>query len=353
MSVTVLHATEPVLVTPGTATWTHEATATGTKTVFTLDGNTVLNWDQLNLASGSEMEFNFVSGKTVVNFLGGTTTHLIDGSVTSNGIVAFFSPTASLQVNGSIIAKGVTLATLNTDPDAFASGNFEMTGTAGTNNLKVNGQVEATDGDVLLGGQRIRIGATAKIQASQDALYAGGRTISVSSTGDSRLEDTSGIGFILHNGETNASRIEVVAGEEITNHGALNPTKGRIFLTVGTDGKITNESTGVIVGEKVLSGTYDSKGVILVPDEGDAVPAVSESTLTIPKLSRPDGAKVTTKPSTLTYSIPMSASSDAGRDAGHIERNDRRVAKNDSSKSLFQRSSFFGMRGGSDRIVKR
>ncbi|MBC7980663.1 MAG: hypothetical protein H7Y36_08895 [Armatimonadetes bacterium] len=349
-----LHAKDPVLTTPGTATWTTETTATGTRTVFTLSKNTVFDWEQLNLKSGSELVFNFTDGKTVVNFLGGTGTHVIDGAVTSNGIVAFFSPSADLEVNGSIIAKGVTLSTLKSDAADFSDGNgYKMTGPGGFNYLTVNGRVEATDGDVVLGGERVIVGDTARIKSSQDVLIGGGRDISVAGSGERRLKEESGFGFVLHLGETRASRIEVAAGREISNQGSLNSGNGRIFLEVGEGGLITNESSGVIVGNAVFNGEYDSDGVILVPDEGDAVPAVNEATLTIPKLTRPDGTKVSTAPQTIRYSVPMSASGDAGRDSSHSERADKRVAQNSSSKSLLQRSSFFGMRGGNTAVAKR
>ena len=374
----VLHAQDPVLATPGTASWTSQSTATGTRTVFTLTANTVLNWDQLNLASGSEMVFDFAGGNTVVNFLNGTSTHFINGSVTSNGIVAFFSPKAGLEVNGSIIAKGVTLATLNADASAFSDGNYEMTGLAGFKTLRINGHVEATGGDVVLGGERVVVGAGARIKASQDALIAAGRNVTVSATGDRRIKETSGRGYVLHMGETGASRIEVAAGKEVSNQGTLNAGNGRIFLAVGKDGLITNESSGIIVGDLGLDGAFDSEGKVLVPDEGDAVPAVNESVLTIPSLRRPDGTAVgvsapesadtatpgqdgsnastsaSTAPRTITYSVPMSASGDAQRDAvARASVQDKRVAANGGSKSLLQRSSFFGLRGGDSLIAKR
>jgi hypothetical protein len=362
-------AKNPVLGTPGTASWTSQTTATGTKTVFTLTDNTVLKWDKLNLKQGSELVFDFNGGETVVNFLGGTGTHRIDGAVTSNGNVAFFSPSADLEVNGSIIAKGVTLATLDADATAFTSGNgFEMSGLEGFNYLTINGHVEATDGDVLLGGERISVGDTAKIQASRDVLIGAGRNVSVAPSGEKRLTEKSGRGFVLHTGETRASRIEVVAGEEIYNHGTLDPGKGKIFLTVGEGGLITNESSGIIVGETEFDGTYDPDGEILGPIEGDTVPSISEGTLTIPILSRPNGTKVEVKgpaipdnstgqsrsstPRTLSYSVPMSASGDAQRDAHKIRRSDQTVAQT-NARSLMQRSSFFGLRGGSSTTAKR
>jgi hypothetical protein len=352
----ILQAQEPVLSTPGTATWTTEATATGTRTVFNMTNNTVLDWQRLNLKSGSEMVFNFTGGKTVVNFLGGTKTHRIDGAVTSNGIVAFFSPTADLEVNGSIIAKGVTLATLKADAADFSDENgFEMSGNGGFNYLTIKGRVEATDGDVVLGGERVIVGDAAKIQASRDVLIGGGREISVAASGDRRLKEKGGFGYVLHLGETRASRIEIAAGREITNQGTLNTGKGRIFLAVGKGGSITNESSGVIIGDLDFEGDFKNTGAVLVPDtDGDAAPAVNEGTLTIPKLTRPDGTKVNSGPQTIKYTVPMSATGDARRDASHSKRVDvQQMAQNDTTRSLLQRSSFFGMRGGNATVAKR
>lgn len=358
----ILHAKDPVLTTPGTATWTTEATTTGTRTVFNLTKDTVLDWEQLNLASGSEMVFNFTSGKTVVNFLGGTGTHVIDGAVTSNGIVAFFSPTADLEVNGSIIAKGVTLATLKADAGDFSDGNgYKMSGKQGFTYLTVNGRVEATDGDVVLGGERVVVGDTAKIQASQDVLIGGGTDITIGASGGRRLKEESGNGFVLHLGETRASRIEVAAGRDINSQGTLNAKDGRIFLEVGEGGLITNESSGVIVSDQTVflranEGEFiPEPPPVLIPNtDGDAAPAINEGTLTIPKLTRPDGTKVNSEPQTIKYTVPMSATGDARRDSSHPERIDRkRMAQNTSSKSLLQRSSFFGMRGGNTTIAKR
>lgn len=396
---TSLSGKGPVLATPGTATWTDQTTSTGTKTVFTLTGNTVLDWEQLNLAKGSELEFNFIGGKTVVNFLNGTGAHFIDGTVTSNGIVAFFSPTADLQVNGSIIAKGVTLATLNADASDFSDENgFELTGSGSGNSLGINGLVQATEGDVVLGGEQIIVGFGGKAEASRDVLVGASRNFTVAPGGDRRIHEKSGEGFVLHFGELKASRIEVAAGREIANQGTVNAGEGRIFLRVGSDGTVVSESSGVIIGDAVFEGNHDADGSVLFPPvEGDSAPSISEGSLAFPKLTRPDGSQVvpvsaptapvstptpesesgispvnptdaakpgisgggsqsssgTVSPRTLTYSVPMSASSDAGRDAASVRRASRQMAQASDSKSLLQRSSFFGMRGGSSATAKR
>ena len=124
----------------------------------------------------------------------------------------------------------------------------------------MNGQVEATEGDVVLGGERVVIGDTARIQASQDVLIGGGREVSVSGPGERRLKEESGFGYVLNVGETRASRIEVAAGREISNQGKLDAGNGKIFLEVGEEGMITNESAGVIIGDTVFNGQYNSGG---------------------------------------------------------------------------------------------
>lgn len=364
----ILHAQDPVLTTPGTATWTTETTATGTRTVFNLTNNTVFDWQRLNLKTGSEMVFNFTGGKTVVNFLGGTRTHRIDGAVTSNGIVAFFSPSADLQVNGSIIAKGVTLATLNADAADVSDGDgFKMSGRGGFNYLTVNGRVEATDGDVVLGGERVIVGGSARLQASRDVLIGGGREVSVAASGDRRLKEEGGFGYVLHLGESRASRIEIAAGAEIRNQGTINSQGGKIFLKVGDDGSITKEQSGDFSGVLVSDEDYQSGAILDTDTDGDAAPAINEGTLTLPKLSRPDGTKVNSEPQTLKYTVPMNATADARRDSSHSKRADaqqmaqnyskrvdaQQMAQNDSTRSLLQRSSFFGMRGGKTTVAKR
>ncbi|MGB6219932.1 hypothetical protein [Haloferula sp.] len=336
-----LHAQGPILSTPGTATWATENLASGgTRTIFTITGNTVLDWNQLNLGNGSELVFDFVSGESVVNNLTGSRPHRIDGTVSSNGLVGFFSPNAHLQVNGNITAKGVTIATLDVNPADFAGGNYALSGGFGKR-LLVGGEVTATEGDVVLAGRSVTIGTDARITATGSALFAGGDDATVVSGGERQLNVVGTIGVFNHSGTTMASRVEVAAGESIVNNGRLDAGTSKIYLEVGQDGSISNELNGVIVGDAAFEGAFLDEGLIIAPYEGDILPVVNDSRLKVPTLKRPDGSKVTTSKK-LTYSAPMSASSDAGRSA---KRRSQQVAKVDSSKSLLNRSSFFGMRG--------
>ena len=338
----------PVLSTPGSATWLSEVTSTGTRTVFTITGNTVLDWGQFNLGSGSELVFDFIGGNSVVNMLNGSSTNTIAGSVTSNGNVGFFSPNAALKVTGTVTAKNVTLATMDVDPQVFNSGNtFTMTANSGST-LTISGAVVATKGSVLLAGKTVNVTGRGKIQATDAVRMGGGRKITVEKSGfGRRLKETSGEGFVLHMGETRAARIEIAAGQQINNGGRLDAgsSNNRIFLEVGQGGKILREGAGVMVGRTVMNGQYLRNGIPIDPDRDDIQAAVNNSTVKIPTVKRPDGSTVSTS-RTLVNDVPMSASVDSGRDR---KRASTQVVSNDKAKPLVQRTSFFGMRGGSEK----
>ncbi|MEP2777103.1 MAG: hypothetical protein ABJQ29_12990 [Luteolibacter sp.] len=343
-------AQDPVLATPGTATLSTQTTATGSTTVFTLTGDTVFDWAHLNLAQGSELVFNFLAGESVINVLGGNGVHRINGNVTSNGIVAFFAPGGDLEVNGRITARGVVLGTTNVDPADFFDGNgYSLSNASGLNFLTVNGDVTALGGDVVLAGPQVVVGQSAKIRATGRAGIAGSSEIAVSAGSGGLLRENGGSGFVLNLGEARAARIDVVAGNEVNNQGVLNAGNGRVFLEVGSGGVITNETNGIIIGNLAFQGLFREKGAILTPNEGDALPVVSEGTLTMPALRRPDGTQVSASQTVRTNSA-VSASGDGGRDSRNVGRPSTAES---SRRSLMQRTSFFGMRGGDAKAEKR
>ena len=337
----------PVLSTPGSATWLSEITSTGTKLTFTITGDTVLDWGQFNLGSGNELIFDFVGGTSVTNMLNGTSTNTIAGSVTSNGNVGFFSPNAPLTVTGSVTANNVTLATMDVDPQAFNSGgNFTMTAGSG-GALTVRGSVTATNGSVVLAGQTVRLHGSGIVQASDAVRVGGGQQVNVETSGLGRRLKASGQGFVLHMGESHATRIEVAAGSEINVGGTLDAgsSNNRIFLEVGKGGQILREGAGLMIGRTAIRGRYLKDGIPVSPNTDDVRAAVNTSTVKMPALKRPDGSSVSSS-RTLVNDVPMSASADSGRDR---KRANAQVVSNDKAKPLVQRASFFGMRGGSEK----
>jgi hypothetical protein len=341
----------PAISTPGTATWTTQVTESGTRLIFSFTGSSILDWSSgFNLSEGSEIVFNFVnSTDTVVNMLGGSGMNTIGGNVTSNGNIAFFSPNADLQISGNITGNSVTVATLDVDTTSFLSGgSYTLSGNpGGFNGLEVTGNIRATGGDVMLAGRRIDLSRDANINASGAIRLGAGTEIDVNPSAVGRKLKVKGEeGFVLNLGQTRASRIEIAAGNEITNKGRLDTGNGRIFLEVGNNGKVMKDR-GIMVGTVSINGKV-APGASLKPNEGDSASALNPSTLKIPAVKRPDGSAVLAS-RTVASSTPVSASADGGRDRkGGVSQ----VASRDKKQPMLQRASFFGMRGGSTTVKK-
>ncbi len=329
---------DPVLLTPGSATWTTTVLDGGTQTVFTVLDDTVLDWAEFRLEAGSSIQFDVLGGGGVVNQLGGSGSHYLNGTVLSNGVVGFFSPEADFEVNGSITAKSVTLSTLGTEAaDFLDGGGYRMADGGEFNFLTVNGEVRATGGDVVLAGRQVVIGDGADLVASGALRIAGLDAVSVSGQGARRLRAEGEEGFVLHLGEGRASRIEIHAGREVNLQGTLDAVGGRVWVEVGDEGTIRSEASGIIMGETVFDGLLE-KGVAVGASSGDAPGAVSDGVLGVPALTRPDGTKVT-GPVRVATSTAVGEAVARGR-AKTVSREG-----SGAGRAVLQRSSFFGMRG--------
>jgi hypothetical protein len=222
-----------------------------------------------------------------------------------------------------------------------------MTSGAGSA-LTVSGVVTATNGNVVLAGKGVRVSGSGLIEASGTVRMGGGNQVTIAKGGfGRRLKVAPGNGYVLHLGETRASRIEIAAGQEINNGGRLDTGSAdrRIFLEVGDNGRILREGSGVMVGRTMIKGEYFKDGIVVDPDVDDVIAAVNSSTVKLPALKRPDGSKVSSS-RTLVNDVPMSASADGGRDR---DRPAAQVASRGSAKPMLRRASFFGMRGGSEK----
>lgn len=359
-SLSLAVAQGPTLLTPGTSTTSVEAISTGTRTTFSLTGNTILSWEQLNLERGSELVYDFQAGDRVLNILTGSGGHRLDGTVTSNGIVGFFSPNANFDIGGSITAKGAVFATLSTDADAFFSGGgYSLRGDA-THRLNFDGEVSGTAGDVVFGSNKIFIGSSARIEADGSVLIGGGTDIRVSESGDSKLEVNSTGGNVVNRGDIRSTDIEVASGPAVANGGTIDGGEGQVFIEVGPGMEITNESNGVILGASIFTSEAIRAGVVIVPNEGDSAGTVSSGILTMPRLERPDGS-VVSESQVVSTNVPVSASGDGSRDTASAGASGERRANYQAEKfanarggvapkavkgSLLKRSSFFGLRAG-------
>ncbi|MBB5350041.1 hypothetical protein HNR46_000262 [Haloferula luteola] len=335
--VPVVQAADPVL-SSGSATWETIETETGTKTIFTISDDSVFDWGDFNLDQGSELVFDFIGGNQVLNYLNGGGSYFLNGTVTSNGSVSFFAPGGNLFVGGSITAKSVTLASLNANPADVLDGNgYTLDGSLGSGILKVDGFVNATDGDIMLGGQQLIVGRRGELTATGAVRMAGTDRIKVSASGNQRLKDAGEEGFVLYQGTTHASQIDIRAGKEVHNVGTLDAQTGRIFIEVGGDGRVFSDNRAIIVGEMAFKGVIEQAPRANF-DEADAPAVVSDSILKVPTLRRPDGTRITTA-SAVRTSNAVSASSSV------TQPNPTRNVAAPVKKALMARSSFFGMRG--------
>lgn len=358
-------AQSPTVLTPGTSTESVEAISTGTRTTFSLTGNTILSWEQLNLKQGSELVYDFQSGERVLNLLMGSKRHTIDGTVSSNGIVGFFSPNANFDIKGSITAKGVVLSTLSTDANEFFSGNGYSLNGSSNKSLFVSGNVTGTAGDVVLVGSRISIKSSSKVEASDSVLIGAGSDVNVLENSGRKLSVDSNDGNVINLGIVRSPNIEIVAGSSVSNGETIDAGDGQVFIEVGSGMQITNDSNAVILADSIFTSEAIQAGIVIVPNEGDSSSAVNSGTLNMPMLKRPDGSVVSDR-QTVSASAPVSASGDAGRDASKSQNGNsggssagsgsasKDIADTRGGKrSLLQRSSFFGVRGGGKTVSDR
>ena len=338
----------PTVGTPGSATCASETTATGTRTTFSLVDDTVLFWNWLDLPAGDELIFSGSHG--VANRLGPGVTHRIDGKVEGDGRVGFFADGSDLEINGSVSSGEVVVSGNGlSDSSAFLSGgDYVLEAGPGFRQITIGGLVKATRGDVIVAGDVVRVRDSARLQASSGAVRigAGGR-VDVKASGRERLETRGGIGILLHLGESRASSLELVATQEISNAGRMDAAGGfgKVFLEVGAGGNILNEGTGVILGQTMITGNFDSDGVVLGPDEGDALAVVNSSVIKLPALKDPEGRQVS-RAREITTDAATAGSADVLRKPA--KKKSSRLAAN-GRKSLLRRQSFFGMRGGGKR----
>lgn len=337
----------PVILTPDTVTWQSSLTATGSNTTYFLSGDAILQWTTFQLPEGDELVFDFANSNDSIANLLGNGNHIIDGTVTSNGTVGFFAD-GNIEVGGSVTARDVTISALPVvDPNAFlAGGDLDLSGSL-FRQLTVDGEARATNGDVRLAGDLVRVRGDADLRARGAVRIGAGTSVTMTASGKRRVTSSGGVGVTLHLGDSRASRIEMVASSELTNGGRIeaNGGYGKIFLEVGPGGTVLNEGTGVLVGQVAVVGEFNDGGVILGPDEGDTLQVVNASVVKLPTVKRPDGS-VASKARVLETNVAMSGSADALRDESGGER--PRTVVRGTEKPVMSRQSFFGMRGGAE-----
>lgn len=348
------HPGNPVLLTPGTATCSHDALSGDT--TITLNAASIIEWSELDVPTGSVLDFNFLAtaaNPSVVNRITGTRTNTINGSLLSNGRVILLSTGSRIALNGFIQTRDFLASTMDVDDvNALLNGREVSFGgsTGSSTRLSVGGTVEADDGDVVLAGSTVSIGGT--VLAPMGAVRTVSATqFNLSNRGAERIlpggDPTSG--GTVNSGRIEAGVLEMKATREISNAGFIEAGggAGRLFMRVGPDGKVINEGTGQLNGLLNITGTFDPIGVEIDPDDLDGAASVKSATSRFPGIREP-GEKKRSKPTVRIDTGTVAASVSSSRDRNRRNTSNSAVAR----RGLHSKSGFFGARGSSKKTSR-
>ena len=269
-------------------------------TVTTQNGaatsHSAINWQSFSVPQGSTTHFAQPTASSMsINRVVAANPSAILGTLSSNGHLVLVNPSGITVGAGAVVDTArFTASTLRMgDADALA-GTLRFSGGEGAT-LRINGQVVARQGDVVLIGQAVETGASAVVQSPQGAtVLAAGQSVSITGRGLEgiffevqapadqalnlgRLEgDAVGIfaGTLRHSGivQTQAtgtasgrvliqavSGLQAGAGSSIQSAGqlALVSSQGRVQV----DGPLSAAGDLLVSAGSALSGTEPSIGL--------------------------------------------------------------------------------------------
>jgi filamentous hemagglutinin family protein len=246
-------------VTSGTATISGAGTPTVTVTQTT--DKAAINWSDFNIGSGETVAFIQPGTSSIaLNRVTGSNASEIYGTLSSNGKVYLINPNGILFAStAQVNVGGIVAAALDISDTDFNAGNYTFSG----NGKLVNneGTISATDGGyvVLLGKQVVNSGT---ITAGSGTVALGaGNHVTLDFEGDGLLGltvDGSVLGALTQNSGTisadggsvylSAAAADSLAGTVVNNSGiirarSVSKVNGKIVLSGGTNGTVTNSGT--------------------------------------------------------------------------------------------------------------
>ncbi|MGZ5270915.1 MAG: two-partner secretion domain-containing protein, partial [Ramlibacter sp.] len=169
----------------GTASLSQQGSRLVVTTQNGAGGYSSINWQSFSVPAGSSTYFAQPgAASTSINRVVGPDPSAIYGTLSSNGRLVLVNPAGITVGPGAVVdTAGFTASTLRMgDADARA-GRLRFDGSAG-GVLRVDGQVLARSGDVVLIGQDVRTGAAALVQSPQGAtVLAAGQKVEVTGRG--------------------------------------------------------------------------------------------------------------------------------------------------------------------------
>ncbi|WBY00162.1 filamentous hemagglutinin N-terminal domain-containing protein [Ramlibacter tataouinensis] len=148
--------------------------------------HSAINWQSFSIPAGTSTHFAQPGAtSTSINRVLGPDPSAIFGTLSSNGRLVLVNPAGIAVGAGAVVdTAGFTASTLRmSDADALA-GRLRFGDGSAAGPLRVDGQVLARSGDVVLIGSDVQAGAQALIQSPQGAtLLAAGRRVEVTGRG--------------------------------------------------------------------------------------------------------------------------------------------------------------------------
>ncbi|CAA9405193.1 MAG: hypothetical protein AVDCRST_MAG51-1102, partial [uncultured Ramlibacter sp.] len=148
--------------------------------------HSAINWQSFNVPGGTTTHFAQPGAtSTSINRVVGPDPSSIFGTLSSNGRLVLVNPAGIAVGAGAVVdTAGFTASTLRmTDADALSGRLRFGDGTPG-GPLRVDGQILARQGDIVLIGQKVETGAQAVIESPQGAtILAAGQKVEVTGRG--------------------------------------------------------------------------------------------------------------------------------------------------------------------------
>jgi len=227
------------------------------QTTFDIDTNsTTIGWEDLQQPEGNTLEFNFSDPNSMVlNDIGSQHASQLNGTVLSNGTVAFANPfgvfigdTAVIDV-GNLVAIGGSAAR-----DAFLTSEAMLVPLSGT--VQNDGLILA-DGNVALLGRNV-INNGEIIARSGHILAIAGRTL--------HLEDWDGVRADF---QGSGNFLDSLIGDSVENHGSMSASSaaliGNRIMNFG-EIEIADGSLMMVGADSVWITEFDNPVLIKVPN---------------------------------------------------------------------------------------
>lgn len=243
-------------------------------TITTLNGagtrHSALDWRSFDVGSGQSVFFSQPDALSLsINRVPGNDPSAILGSLASNGRLVLVNP-AGITIGGGAVVDtaGFTASTLPMSAADAIAGRLRFDATGDKDRpgaVKVDGQVLARSGDVVLIGPRVETGSAALVEASGgDVVIAAGRKVELTGRGleGIRMEVRAPDDRAVNLGTLKGDSVGIFAGQ--LRHSGLIQAKG---ATVSGGRVVLHGTDDVEVAGRIEAATPERGGSVWISGE--------------------------------------------------------------------------------------